>query len=273
MSADDFKQNIVNTFELVAGVYDGPAQRYFVFTADQMVQMANPKFDERVLDIATGTGHAAIAAAHYVGDARRVHAIDLSRNMLAQAKKKCEHLGVFNMDFFEMDAENLDFKNDYYDIILCSFGLFFVNDIVKTLQGWRRVLKPGGRVVFTTFTTNAFKPYVELFANTIESFGITIDGERFGRLNDSDKCCTVLSKAGFSDIKTEVQQLGFHLKDENDWWEIVESSGLRGFIEQLDSDKLAEFKKQHLQKIAEHKTEKGIWLDVEVIFTMGFIPS
>ena len=269
MSVDDLKQNIVNTFELVAGVYDGPAQRYFIFAADQMVEMAKPGFDERVLDIATGTGHAAIAAAHYVGEARRVHAIDLSHNMLAQAKKKCEHLGVFNMDFFEMDAENLEFKDDYYDIILCSFGLFFVNDIVKTLQGWQRVLKTGGRVVFTTFTTNAFKPYIKSFANAMESFGVTIDGGHFSRLNDTEKCRAVLSEAGFSDIQTETRQLGFHLKDENDWWEIIESSGLRGFIEQLNSGKLAEFKEQHLAEIAKYKTDKGIWLDVEVIFIMG----
>jgi len=269
VSADDPKQNIVNTFELVAGVYDGPAQRYFVFAADQMVEMAKPKLDERVLDIATGTGHAAIAAAHYVGEARRVHAIDLSRNMLAQAKKKCEHLGVFNMDFFEMDAENLKFKDDYYDIILCSFGLFFVNDIVKTLHGWQRVLKPGGRVVFTTFTTNAFKPYIKFFANAMESFGVTINGGHFSRLNDTEKCRAVLNDAGFSDIHTETRQLGFHLKDESDWWKIIESSGLRGFIEQLDSDKLVEFKEQHLAEIAKYKTGKGIWLDVEVIFSLG----
>ncbi len=139
------KQWTATMFDLVAEGYDNPAQRLFPFTADRLVNKLQPLSGYKVLDIATGTGHAAMAAAQAVGRDGRVHAIDLSEGMLSRAQQNIDKMQLPNIDLHVMDAEALEFRRQYFDMAMCSFGLFFLPDMLKGLQSWWRVLKPGGR--------------------------------------------------------------------------------------------------------------------------------
>ena len=136
----DEKQAITQVFNLVSKLYDNHSLRFFPACAEKMVTTAEIKPGNKVLDIATGTGMVAIAAAQVVGNEGSVDAIDLSENMLDQAKENVTRAGLSNIRFHIMDAEQLEFNDNEFDVITCSYGLFFIPDMPAALKSWLRVL-------------------------------------------------------------------------------------------------------------------------------------
>ncbi len=267
--AEQFKQRVKATFDLVASGYDNPSQRYFPFCADRMIHKLNLKPGEKVLDIATGTGMAAIAAAQRIRPEGRVHGIDIAENMISKAQFNASKHGLDNVDFHLMDASNLEFRSNYFDVITCAFGLFFLPDMSAALAQWLRVLKPGGRLILTSFTRQAFQPFTDLFRTRVEQMGISFPVASWQRLAEPALCQQVLSQAGFTAVTCDVEQMGYHLQSENDWWEILWNSGFRGIVNQLSTAQQAQIRVDHLAEIARLKTDKGLWLNVEVIFTQA----
>jgi len=263
------KQDIVTVFEQVADRYDNPAMRFFPFCADRLIAHLHPRPGDKVLDVATGTGAVAIAAAQAIGPQGRVQAIDLAENMLQAAAANLQRAGLSNVDFHLMDAESVEFKSRYFDCVTCSFGIFFLPDMQAGLTSWRQVLKPGGRVMFTSFTANAFQPLADMFRQRMARFGIVIPEENWMRLTTEDDCLALLKAAGFRDTETAVEQLGYHLNGPEDWWEIIYSSGFRGYLEKLDAEQQGRFRVEHLAEIQSLMTDKGLWLNVETLFSTG----
>jgi len=266
------KAAVSENFNIVAPGYDNPAQRYFPMSADRMAEYLKPKPGNRVLDIATGTGMVASAMAQAILPDGRVQGIDLSSAMLDKAYENFTRLGLTNIDLHEMDAEKLDFKSNYFDCASCGFGIFFLPDMHASLKEWLRVLKPNGRLMFTTFAESAFGELIAIFVKQLSGFEVNVDinAERLTKL---ETCESYLQQAGYTDIQIHSEQLGYHLAGENDWWEIVMNSGLRGFVNQLNAMQFAQFRAKHLEAIAKLKIDKGIWLDVNVIFSTGKKPA
>jgi len=263
------KQNIISVFDRVASGYDNPSQRFFPFCGDRLISKLKPAPGSKLLDIATGTGAVALPAAQAILPTGHVQAIDLSEVMLDKAFHNLQRAGLNNIDFHIMDGEKLDFKRDYFDYITCSFGLFFFDDVLAGLKEWHRVLKPAATIMLTSFSPNAFHPLADIFRQNMQDYGIEIPETSWQRLKTPDECQSLLEQAGFSDINIEVEQMGYHLNGINDWWELVTHTAFRGLVDQLESAQRAEFQIKHQNNINELVTEKGIWLDIETIFTSG----
>lgn len=270
---DQDKLNAIAVFNLVANGYDNQSMRFFPFCADRLVHHLRLAPDAKILDVATGTGAVALAAAQAIGPQGRVHAIDLSENMLNKAMANFQRAGLSNIDIHVMDAESLEFKSRYFDNVTCSFGIFFLPDMLAGLIHWRQVLKPGGRVMFTTFSASAFQPLAEMFRQRMETFGVVIPIENWMRLTTAQECQELLESAGFTDTQVVTEQLGYHLNSPEDWWEIIYSSGFRGYLEKLDATQQGRFRVEHLAEVQFHMTDKGLWLDVETLFSAGVRPK
>jgi len=266
------KQAIIDNFNLVAAGYDNPAQRYFRMSADRMVEYLKPKPGSRILDIATGTGMVATAMAQSILPDGRVQGIDISSKMLDKAFENITKLGLNNIDLHEMDANELEFKSNYFDCASCGFGIFFMPDMLASLKEWRRVLKPNARLIFTTFASSSFGELMVSLFSLLAEFEVVIDLTK-ERLTETAVCKTYLQQAGYTDIQIHSEQLSYHLASENDWWEIVMNSGLRSFVAQLDAMQFAQFRAKHLAEVVKLKTDKGIWLDINVIFSTGQKPD
>ena len=266
------KSRITATFDLIAEGYDNPSQRFFPFAADYMMSLASPRPGERVLDIATGTGMAAIAAAQAITPGGRVQAIDLAENMLAKAQRNVSKHALSNVDFHTMDAEQLEFRSNYFDLITCAFGVFFFTDSAQALRSWLRVLKPGGRIIFTSFSRNTFQPMAQWFREAVEATGTPFPEAAWQRLAETTVCQQLVEQAGYQRPEVTTKQLGYHLASENDWWEIIWNSGFRGILNALTPEQQAALRAQHLDQVAGLKTTDGIWLDVDVIFTQAVKP-
>jgi ubiquinone/menaquinone biosynthesis C-methylase UbiE len=119
--------------------------------------------DEEVLDVASGTGLVAFAAARAVGARGRVLGVDVSRRMVELAGKGAQRLGAQNCRFAAMGAETLALPEGSVDVVLCALGLMYVPDPVRALGEMRRVLRPGGRAVIAVWGERAKCGWSALF--------------------------------------------------------------------------------------------------------------
>ena len=111
----------------------------------RMIELAHVDDGHRVLDLATGLGQSAFTAARLVGSTGRVIATDVSPQMLALAREEASTLGLHNIEFREMDAEEPDLPEHTFQAILCRWGLMFLPHLTMALRKLRRLLVPGGR--------------------------------------------------------------------------------------------------------------------------------
>src|SRR5512147_1971187 len=111
---------------------------------ERLVQLAQVQPTDRVLDVATGTGHTAFAFAPYV---REVSATDVTPEMLAEGEKLKSELGLCNVEFRLADAHDLPFAAESFAVVTCRRAAHHFVDIAKALHEMTRVLKPGGRLV------------------------------------------------------------------------------------------------------------------------------
>ncbi|MDH5649927.1 MAG: class I SAM-dependent methyltransferase [Gammaproteobacteria bacterium] len=271
------KQQIKTTFSTVASGYDNPAMRYFPFCGDKLIALVSPRPGEKILDVAAGTGAATIAAAQMVAPGGRVTAIDFSEPMLEKLEKNAAKMALFNIDVHVMDAETLEFRSDYFHHVLCSFGLFFMDDMDQALRQWIRVCRPGGSIAFTSFGSEAFEPMMSMFKEKVTQLspGLLTPDKPCGMelLTDKSVCRQLMENAGLVDCQITTLQMGYHLKSVDDWWDIVWSSGLRGMLMQLSQDEIGRFKIEHFGQVESLQSEQGIYLNVETHFSMGRKPK
>ena len=107
----------------------------------QALQRAGLKPGMRLLDVATGTGLVARGAAEVLGDPRRVVGIDPSSGMLREARM------ALSSPLLRGRAEILPFRKDSFDMLSMGFALRHVEDLEVAFSEYRRVLKPGGRML------------------------------------------------------------------------------------------------------------------------------
>jgi phosphatidylethanolamine/phosphatidyl-N-methylethanolamine N-methyltransferase len=98
---------------------------------------------ERVLEVGVGTG---INALLYPRDCS-VTGIDLTSSMLDKARDRVAREGIDNVRLLEMDAADLKFADDTFDIVYAPYVISVVPDPVAVVREMRRVCRPGGRVV------------------------------------------------------------------------------------------------------------------------------
>ena len=126
----------------------GPTATSTTPVAAHLVKFAAIAPGEDLLDVATGTGVAAITAARA---GARVKALDLTPELLAQAHENARIAGHEEIEWTEGDAEQLPYADASFDIVLSQFGHMFAPRPEVAIAEMRRVLKPGGRIAFATW--------------------------------------------------------------------------------------------------------------------------
>ena len=120
--------------------------------AEILVGAADLAPGARVLDVATGTGNAAIAAAR-CGCA--VTGVDYVPALLDRGRARAAAEGL-SVDFVEGDAEMLDFPADSFDAVLSVVGVMFAPDQRRAAAELARVCRPGGTIGLASWTPDGF---------------------------------------------------------------------------------------------------------------------
>ena len=75
--------------------------------------------------------------------------------------------------------------------------------------------------------------------------------------------------AELNNIQVHKEDVGYYLENAGQWWEILWNAGYRGLIDQLSPQNIAIFRDQHLTEIEQLTTDKGIWLNIKVLYCVG----
>ena len=123
-----------------------------LIASELLIESLDVHSTERVLDVATGSGNAALAAARRGCE---VVGIDYVPALLDRARRRAEAEGVV-ADFQEGDAEALAFDDGSFDIVSSVFGAMFAPDQERTANELIRVCRPGGRIGLVAHTPDGF---------------------------------------------------------------------------------------------------------------------
>jgi SAM-dependent methyltransferase len=134
-----------------SGDYHAVAAR-IAFAAEHLVDTADLRAGWRVLDVATGSGNAAIAAArlgtHAVG-------VDYVPSLLERGRIRAEAEGL-DVELVEGDAEALPFEDGSFDAVVSVFGAMFAPDHERAAAELLRVSRPGGTIALASWTPDGF---------------------------------------------------------------------------------------------------------------------
>ncbi len=145
----------VTPWDTVAEGYSEITVQLFQEYADEALALANLDAGCNIVDIACGPGTLALAAAKRVNS---VNAIDFSPRMVEILRKSIDEKKLDNVEVRCGDAQHLPYENGSFDAAFSMFGLMFFPDRQKGYAEIYRTLKPGGRVVISSWAPVSESP-------------------------------------------------------------------------------------------------------------------
>ena len=273
LELNEYKQGVADSYDRRSQTYDN--SEWHVQICRRLLEYSQVVAGQTVLDIGTGTGHLAIAAAQIVGDQGQVIGIDISAGMLDQAQSKVNASGLGNVEFQLADAEALDYPVNHFDHILCANTFPWMEDKEATLRLWHRFLKPGGQIGIHTPADTAYVGAVVL-RKVFAKYGVSLEASN--RIGSVEQCQALLINAGFEAIEIKTEQHGSYtnLEKAKATWEgvVVHPSStslkvLGNGLSQLSSAQLAQAKAEFDAELESLQTEEGIWDDLTTLYILG----
>ncbi len=169
MKAKIFMKVMVYFPEKISESYDEKIQKseidYMASILDGLEYVDNKP--QKIIDLCTGTGIAAISAAKYFPKAF-VEGIDQSYEMVKISKEKAKRQRIKNLNFKKGNAANLLYKDNEFDLVITSNAPIYLSEI-------SRVLKQGGEVLVSfSFSGKAFIKAEKEIVKLIEKNGLTL---------------------------------------------------------------------------------------------------
>ena len=178
----------------------------FTAMADRLLDLAELKGGERLLDVACGTGIVARRGGSRVGPDAQIVGVDLNDGMLAVARRVSSGLRPA-IEWRRGDAAALPLPDAAFDLVTCQQALQFFADRPRALSEMRRVLAPGGRAAIAVLRPIRFTPVYEPMAQALERHA----GAQAGAMMRSpfpdwqrEQFRTIVAEGGFEQVRISV---------------------------------------------------------------------
>ncbi len=210
-------------WEAIPGAYQDAFGTLTVQAVEPLLDAARVGRDTRVLDVATGPGYVAGAAARRGAS---VVGVDFSEGMLGEARR--HHPAI---DFRTGDAQALPFPDAAFDAVVMSFGLLHLARPDQALGEAHRVLRPGGRVGFTVWARPEEAVAFDIVLRAVERHG-RLDvplpaGPPFFRFSDAEESRRVLRGLGFEAPEVTVVPQVWRLRSVDTLFELMREGTVR----------------------------------------------
>jgi len=207
-----------------------------------------------VLETAAGTGVVTRAIASRLAAKARFVVTDLNQPMLDRAKARQPDAG--RIEWKQADALALPFEDQRFDAVACQFGVMFFPDKVQGYKEARRVLKPGGRLLFNVWDKISENDFADVVTDALAKV-FPDDPPRFMArtphgYHDVERIRAELNAAGFSDISIDaVDRRSKAASPHDPAIAYCQGTPLRNEIEARDASRLQDATKQAAQALAD----------------------
>lgn len=269
--------NLNNYKQRIADLYDRRSQnhddsKWHLQICDRLLEYSQVSYGQHILDIGTGTGHLAIAAAQIVAARGKAVGVDISARMLERARSKVKALGLSNVEFQLADAEALNYPANSFDRVLCANTFPWMENKAATLLTWYKFLKPGGLIAIHAPADTAYIGQV-ILRSVFERYGIKV--EPSNRIGSIETCKKLFANAGFEAIKIKTEQHGRYVSLDAvkaKWEGLISFSSHRKseeLLSQLAVLPLTEVQAEFEAQLKALQTQKGIWDDLTTLYILG----
>ena len=230
-----------------------------------LVEHLEPANGQRVLEIAAGPGDTGFLAAQRIGDGRLV-STDLSPSMVEAARRRGAELGITNVDFRTLDAQSMDLPDASFDGVICRWGFMLMPDPGAAFRECRRVLRPGGRLVFAVFTGPDENPFASLPGRILTDAGYLpapssewLPG--ILALADRSRLQALVAGARFASTRIEGVDMSWTFVDADDYWTfLIELTALGPLVRSLPDAARDQLRAAIDERLASFTNAKGIAL-------------
>lgn len=178
-------------------------EKFFLKTTIQINNLIIPLIDlhpsHTIAECGCGTGSGVELLLHYYPNLSKILANDISETMIQIAQSK----NLPNSEFFVANNENLPYDSNSCDRYISNLSLFLVENPENMLKEAWRVLKPGGKAVFSVFGVPGEHNFYILYSKSANKIGIELPvAKNYFHLNDKTYLNTLMSNAGFTNIQS-----------------------------------------------------------------------
>jgi len=249
------------------GIFYDKFSKHLSDAIEYCVQRVDPGPDEKVLDVATGTGWAARMAALRES---KVTGLDFSEELITAALQLARQYGL-SVRFDVGDAENLPYHDGSFDVVLSIFGVMFVSRPEQAAEEMARVCRKGGRLGLTTWPPDG----------TIAQLSREVTAKYRSRLTDTPNST---SPYAWGDIDRVKELLGrwfdlqfercctvLHAKNSEQIWNLWESSHglISTTLEKLSSREAKTFRDEFIAFHDRFSDQFGITMPRDYLVTIG----
>ena len=253
----------------------------------RLVDLVQPAVGSHVLDIGTGGGASLYPAAKRVGPKGRVTGLEICEGCFNNTSSEIKRCGILNAEIIFMNAREMSFDDESFDIVISGFigwdDYFDFNQNKhiapdKIMSEILRVLKSGGRAALSgwakadanSIMRNLLHEYLPLKSPHRK------DIEDWSHTETSEGWDSILSRAGFVDIKTMVEHYDIVHSSEEEWWEEFVGQDWMEVIDGLEQKgiiTIGELKDQAFAVLKRYKEADGIHQARDAVMAIGTKPE
>jgi ubiquinone/menaquinone biosynthesis C-methylase UbiE len=248
----------------------------FATWAKFLVDSAAIEPGETILDIACGTGIVARHAAAATGPGGAVTGLEINRAMLDVARRLAPSDGAA-MRWIEADAADMKLPDDAFDVVLCQQGVQFFKQREAALAGMRRVLKPGGRLLFTVWRPLRHAIGHDAVADAVEKH-VGAEAAETRRtpfhMENREQLRELLTGAGFTDVAITIAAALVRFDSARDLVEsMMQGTPLAPYMADAGPETVAKVIAMVEARTADHLDDSGLAFPMQSWLATGRAPG
>jgi ubiquinone/menaquinone biosynthesis C-methylase UbiE len=235
--------------------------------AEWLVDHVDAHEGDTILDLAGGPGDNGFLAVRHVGPSGKVIETDFAPQMVDVARRRASDLGLGNVETRTLDAEQMDLPDDSVDGIICRWGYMLMQQPDVAMAESRRVLKDGGRLALSVWSTPESNPWVTVTGMTMVQLGHQPGGDPFGAggmfsLSDHDKLRSMLMGAGFTSVEIEDMPVLWRYDSFDQAWEFMTSvaGAIAAAVKEFPADEIERLRTTLETNVQPYLTDSGLVL-------------
>ena len=241
-----------------------------------LIEHAEIREGQSVLDVAGGPGEPSLTIAETVGPTGSVTCTDFVAEMVETARAEAERRGITNIRFQQCSADDLPFPDNSFDAVVCRLGVMLFPDPLAAIKEMLRVTKPGGHLAFVVWHKSELNPFCYAVTNVmdqhINSQPEDPDAPGAFRFAEPGKLANVMTAAGAVEVKEQV--LKFEIAapiSSREFWGMRSqmSDTLRAKLNQLPADEQSRVATEIEQSVQQFFPQNQMKFPAQMIVASG----